>query len=149
MTPPTDRLLVRRLSDSDSLLEVGIGDRPGVAAGLVRAGADVRTTDVHPVEVPDGVRFRLEDVTAVDTVEPFHQVETVYALNCPPELHRPIRELAERVDARFCFTTLGLDQPEIPVDRETLLAEPDPNAGTVRVTLYVAKLDAPTGCGPQ
>lgn len=152
MTRPTDRLLVRRLSDSDSLLEVGIGDRTGVAAGLVRTGADVRATDVYPVAVPDGVQFRVEDVTAVDTSEPFHRVETVYALNCPPELHRPIRELAERVGATFCFTTLGHDQPAIPVERETLTGEydpEDPGSGTVRIILYVAKLDEPTGPGPR
>jgi hypothetical protein len=129
------------LADSESLLEVGIGDRIGVAAGLVRAGADVRATDVRPIDVPEGVRFRVEDVTAVEEPDPFHRVETVYALNCPPELHRPIQDLAESVGARFCFTTLGHDQPAIPVERETLAAERDPDdagAGTVRVTLYVA-----------
>lgn len=145
MPRPTDPLLVRRLTDAESLLEVGIGERTGVAAALTRAGADVRATDVRPVDVPEGVRFRVEDVT---TTEPdqFYRVETVYALNCPPELHRPIRDLAEKVGATFCFTTLGHDQPAIPVERETLTAERDPDdpgAGTVRVTLYVAEPGEP------
>ncbi|WP_239685668.1 UPF0146 family protein [Halolamina pelagica] len=61
-----------------------MGDRTGVAAGLVDAGADVRATDVHPVSVPDGVRFRVEDVTTVDEPDAFHRVDVVYALNCPP-----------------------------------------------------------------
>lgn len=150
MPRPTNPPLVRRLSHAERLLEVGIGDRTDVAAGLVAAGADVRATDVQPVAVPDGVTFRVEDVTAVETIEPFHRVETVYALNCPPELHRPIRDLAEQVGATFVFTTLGHDQPAIPVERETLTAHrnpDDPGSGTVRVTLFVAEMRDTGDCG--
>jgi len=133
MPRPTDPLIVRRLRDADRLLEVGIGDRTGVAAGLVAAGADVRATDVYPVSVPDGVRFRVEDVTTVEEPDAFHRVDTIYALNCPPELHRPIQKLAARVGAEFRFTTLGFDEPSIPVRRESL------TDGDLRVTLYTAE----------
>lgn len=154
MTRSTDRLLVSRLSDAarlspdadgvrlpeerrSSLLEVGIGERPGVAAGLAVAGADVRATDVRALPVPDGVRFRVEDLTTVEELDAFHDVDVVYALNCPPELHRPLRDFARRVGAACFFTTLGTDQPAVPVEREQLteLVDGDP----VRVTLYVAE----------
>jgi len=137
MARSTDRLLVSRLSDADRLLEVGIGRRPGVAAGLTAAGADVRATDVHQFPVPDGVRFRVEDVTAVEELDEFHDVDVVYALNCPPELHRPLGEFARRVGASLYFTTLGTDQPAVPVEREQLTDTVD--GDPVRVTLYVAE----------
>lgn len=133
MKRETDHLIVRRLRGAERLLEVGIGDRTGVAAGLVAAGADVRATDVRPVTVPEGVRFRVEDVTAVGEPDAFHRVDTVYACNCPAELHRPIRALANAVGATFRFTTLGYEEPVIPVERERLGGGDEP-----RVTLYTA-----------
>jgi len=132
MNSDTDPSIVRRLRGAETLLEVGIGDRTGVASGLVDAGADVRATDVYPVSVPEGVRFRVEDVTTVDEPAAFHRVDIVYALNCPPELHRPIADLAAAVGATFVFTTLGYDVPSIPVEREQL------GGDGPRVTLYTA-----------
>jgi hypothetical protein len=154
MARSTDSLLVSRLSDADrlspeadgfrspeerrsSLLEVGIGERPGVAAGLAAAGADVRATDVHEYPVPAGVRFRVEDLTAVGEPDAFHDVDVVYALNCPPELHRPLRAFSRRVGADCFFTTLGTDEPAVPVEREQLTDTVD--GDPVRVTLYVAE----------
>lgn len=127
---PRRRALVEHLSDYSRLLEIGIGRRPEVAADLVAHGADVRSTDVDPVDVPDGVRFRVEDVLDVDSdrLSEFHRVDAVYALNCPPDLHRPILQLALAVDAPFLFTTLGYDEPTVPVDRRMVGPE----------TLYVA-----------
>ena len=133
MKHETDPLIVRLLRDTERLLEVGIGDRTGVAAGLVDAGCDVRATDVRPVSVPEGVRFRVEDVTTVDEPDEFHRVDTVYALNCPAELHRPVYDLAEEVGATFRFTTLGFEEPAIPVEREAL-----GGGDTPRVTIYTA-----------
>ena len=132
----TDAPLVSRLAALGRLLEVGIGNRTGVAAGLVAAGADVRATDVREVTVPDGVRFRVEDVTSVEEPDSFHDVEAVYALNCPPELHRPLRALAAAVGADCYFTTLGGDPPAIPVESEQLVETVD--GAPVRITLYVA-----------
>lgn len=133
MQRATDPLIVRQLRGADRLLEVGIGARTGVAAALAAAGADVRATDVVEQSVPDGVRFRVEDVTTVDDPDEFHRVDVVYALNCPPDLHRPIRDLAESVGATFRFTTLGYDEPAIPVQRESL------TDGEKRVTFYTAE----------
>lgn len=133
MERATDPLIVRQLRGVDRLLEVGIGGRTGVAAALADAGADVRATDVVEQSVPEGVRFRVEDVTTVDDPDEFHRADVVYALNCPPDLHRPIRDLAERVGATFRFTTLGYDEPAIPVRRESL------TEGENRVTFYTAE----------
>lgn len=143
MNTPSRAALVERLSDYGRLLEVGIGARTAVAASLAAAGHDVRATDVVDVDVPEGVRFRGEDVTRVATPDAFHDVDVVYALNCPPELHHPVRDLANALGVPFCFTTLGHDQPAVPVTRETLVDE----AGRP-FTLFVANADRP-GAGGQ
>jgi hypothetical protein len=128
----TREALVDQLRGFDSLLEVGIGTRPDVAAALAETGADVTATDVHDRETPDGVTFRRDDVVARserDDPGPSYRVDAVYALNLPPELHRPTRAVADAVDAACYFTTLGGDQPAVSVRRVTLPGE----------TLYVAR----------
>jgi hypothetical protein len=136
---PTDACpaLVRRLASYDSLVEIGVGRRPGVARELADSGVSVTVTDVHDpreagVAIPDAVRFVRDDVVAASEAADPHRcyrAAAYYALNCPPELHRPIRTLARRHGADFLFTTLGGDQPAIPVARETLPGE----------TLFVAR----------
>jgi hypothetical protein len=131
---PTDArpALVRRLADSRSVVEIGVGRRPVVARALAERGVSVTATDVREVPVPEGVAFVRDDVVqASESADPHpcYRAETYYALNCPPELQRPIRRLARRHDADFLFTTLGGDQPAIPVTRETL----------PRGTLFVAR----------
>jgi uncharacterized protein len=120
--------LVSELAAYDVLVEVGIGRRTDVARALADAGRRLTATDVYPREVPDNVAFVLDDVTDPD-LGIYADADAIYALNCPPELHRPIRNLARRVDADFLFTTLGGDGPAIPVSRRTLPTE----------TLFVAK----------
>ncbi|WP_439028559.1 UPF0146 family protein [Haloarchaeobius sp. DT45] len=112
----------------DAAVEVGIGNRTDVAAGLVARGVRVTATDVHERAVPDGIRFVRDDVTDPD-LDVYRDAGVVYALNLPPELHRPGWEVATRADADFVFTTLGGDQPAIPVQRETIPGD----------TLYVAR----------
>jgi len=124
----TRRAIVDRLSDFDRLVEVGVGNRTDVAAALADAGAIVTATDVSPREVPAGVEFAEEDVLDPDP-ERYREADAVYALNLPPELHRPTLDVARRHDAAFLFTTLGGDQPAVPVERETLPGE----------TLFVAR----------
>lgn len=118
MRPATRDALVARLGRHDRLVEVGIGNRPDVAAALVDR-ASVTATDVHDRPVPEGVRFVRDDVTAPD-VSVYRDADALYALNLPPELHRPTWDLARRCGAAFLFTTLGGDGPAIPVDREPL-----------------------------
>ena len=128
MQHPTREALVDALAAFDTVVEVGIGHRSDVAAALVERGLGVTATDIHERPVPDGVTFVRDDVTDPDP-SVYADADAIFALNCPPELHRPIRNLARSVDAVFLFTTLGGDPPAVPVDRQTLPGE----------TLFVAK----------
>ncbi|MGM0604093.1 MAG: UPF0146 family protein [Halobacteriota archaeon] len=120
MEPPPRRAITTYLRRYDSLLEIGIGRRPEVADALALAGARVAAIDVHDRSVPDGVAFRVDDVVArseSETIPAYYDVDAIYGLNLPPELHRPTARVADRVGAACCFTTLGFDEPAISVDR--------------------------------
>jgi uncharacterized UPF0146 family protein len=116
------------LARFDRLVEVGVGHRTVVAGALAARGREVVATDVHERGVPDGVAFALDDVTDPDRAV-YEGADAVYALNSPPELHRPLLDAAEAVDAACLFTTLGGDQPAVPVERVTVASG----------TLYVAR----------
>ena len=126
--------LATRLVTYDRLVEVGIGRRPEVAAALVDAGCDVTAIDVFDAPVPDGVRFVRDDVIARRDAldghpgEPY-DADAIYGLNLPAELQSPARDVAYAAGADFLFTTLGFEEPVVPVARETVGAE----------TLYVAE----------
>jgi uncharacterized UPF0146 family protein len=115
----TRRAIVARLSAFETAVEVGIGRRTDVAAALADRGVAVAATDVRERAVPEGVAFVRDDVTHPDRAI-YEGAGVLYALNCPPELHRPAADLARAVDAPFLFTTLGGDPPAVPVARETL-----------------------------
>lgn len=70
-------------------------------------------TDVYERPVPDGVAFVRDDVTDPDPAV-YRDADAIYALNCPPELQRPARDIARRVGAEFLFTTLGADPAVVP-----------------------------------
>ncbi|WP_247730869.1 UPF0146 family protein [Halovivax limisalsi] len=118
-----DAELVAVLSRYDRVVEVGIGRRPDVAAALAARGVDVTATDVHERAVPDGVRFVRDDVVDPDS-SIYADAAAIYALNLPPELHRPLAALADRVGADALFTTLGADRPQVPVERRSLDSQP-------------------------
>jgi len=111
--------LVRRLSAAGSVVEVGVGNRPDIAAALTARGVDVTVTDVHERAVPEGVRFVRDDVTE-PTLSVYQGADIVFARNLPPELQGPLRRVARRVDADCWFTTLGGDPAVVPVDPEQL-----------------------------
>ncbi|SDK81934.1 UPF0146 family protein [Natronorubrum texcoconense] len=120
--------LLETLSEYDRVVEVGIGRRTDVAAALADCGVAVTATDVHDFESPSNVRFVRDDIVDPD-LDRYADADAIYALNLPPELHRPTLEVAREVGADFLFTTLGGDQPAVPVERRTV------DAGT----LYVAR----------
>ena len=130
--------IARKLRGFGRLCEVGIGRRPEVAATLASRGCAVTATDVVDRPVPDGVRFVRDDVVGAANrsvagdaaVDDAYRVDCVYALNSPPELHRPLVAVARRVDAAACFTTLGGDPPAV---------EATPLALDGGDTLYVAR----------
>ena len=125
--------IVDRLARHARVVEVGIGRRPDVAAALAERGVDVTATDVVTRDVPESVSFVEGDVTDPDPAV-YADADAVYALNCPPELHRPLRAVSIDADAVCCFSTLGGDQPTVPVEREQL------SGGE---TLYRAREDGP------
>lgn len=100
-------------------MEVGVGNRPDVAGTLAGRTRDVVATDVSERPVPDGVTFVRDDVTDPDPAV-YRDADAVYALNCPPELQRPTRDLAHRIGAEFLFTTLGADPVLVPATPTTL-----------------------------
>ena len=126
----TRAALVSRLSDYDSLVEIGIGRRPELASALADAGLDVTVTDIRQRPVPENVSFALDDITDPDR-SVYTGADVLFGRHLPPELHRPAWELAAELDVPLLFTTLGTDPTLIPVSRETL-------PGT---TLFVAAPD--------
>jgi uncharacterized UPF0146 family protein len=126
--PETLDALVARFAEFDAAVEVGIGRRSVVADALAETDTDVVATDRRVRSVPDSVRFVVDDVTDPDPAV-YADADLVYALNLPPELHRPTLGAARQTGATFMFTTLGTDQPLVPVEREMLPAE----------TLFVAR----------
>jgi len=111
--------LADRLARFDSLVEVGVGRRPAVAGLLAERGHEVIATDLRERAVPDGVSFAVDDVTDPDP-SVYAGADAVYALNLPPELHRPTLALARRVDAALAFTTLGGDPPTVDAEPEAI-----------------------------
>ena len=111
--------LVDRLCRYDRLVEVGVGVRPAVAVGLAERGCRVVATDVHDRSVPGPVRFVRDDVTDPDLAV-YRGADAVYALNCPPELQRPLADVAEAAGAACLFTTLGADPAVVDAAPETL-----------------------------
>ncbi len=116
------------LCDYERVVEVGIGRRTDLAAALAQQGIAVTATDVYDRDTPDGVRFVRDNVVDPDR-SVYADADAIYARNLPPELHRPALAVARAVDADFLFTTLGGDQPAVPVERKTIREG----------TLYVAR----------
>lgn len=122
MRAETRHSICAHLTQFEQVVEVGIGNRPAVARTLAEAGLTVTATDIQERAVPANVRFVRDDVTQ-PTHAVYAEADAIYALNCPPDLHVPIRDLARSLDIPFRFTTLGADPPAIPVERETLPGE--------------------------
>jgi hypothetical protein len=116
------------LASYERAVEIGIGRRSDPARALAERGVSVTATDIHDRDVPEGVRFVRDDIVDPDPAV-YASADVVYARNLPPELHRPALEAARNADADFVFTTLGGDQPAVPVERKTIASG----------TLYVAR----------
>lgn len=151
MVSSTRRALVDELAEHDRLVEVGVGDRPEVARALADRGCRVVAVDIDPGSrtraaanerrdgpVAGSLRVRRGDVLALaegtsesesgPIADGRNAVDAVYACNLPAELQRPTVALADRLDAVCAFTSLGFEEPVVPVRRRSL----------GRTTLYVA-----------
>jgi len=120
--PDVNTALVDRLCRYDHLVEVGVGARPAVAGRLAKRGCRVAATDIYDRSVPKPVRFVRDDVTDPDP-SVYRGADAVYALNCPPELQRPLADVAEAAGAACLFTTLGADPAVVDAAPETLSGE--------------------------
>jgi len=112
---------------------MSVPSRSGSAAGATRseALAEREYRSLRPISTTAtcrGVRFVRDDIVDPDPAV-YASADVVYARNLPPELHRPALEAARNADADFVFTTLGGDQPAVPVERKTIASG----------TLYVAR----------
>jgi len=116
---PRCAALCARLGAYDAVVEIGIGRRSAVAAALAARGVSVTATDVRPRAVPRNVRFVRDNVLDPD-LDVYRGAGAIYALNSPPDLHRPIRSIARAIDVPFLFTTLGADPLAIDASIETI-----------------------------
>lgn len=103
----------------DRAVEIGVGTRPAVAAELASRGREVAATDVVERSVPAEVSFVRDDAVHPDPAV-YRGADLVYALNCPPELQRPLVDLARDADATWAFTTLGADPVTVDANPRTL-----------------------------
>lgn len=133
MTHHDRGLLEERLGRYERVLEVGIGERTGLAERLHHAGIDVLAVDIARVSVPDGVEFLRADVRSLDS-DRIGPVDAVYARRLPPELHKPSARLAARAGADLYFTTLG---GEFPIVETQTLTGPDE-------TVYTRQIESDT-----
>ena len=136
MRPATVEALANRLERYDPIVEIGIGHRPAVATELATRGVTVTAADIVDRETPSGVEFHRDDLTDPER-SLYEGAEALFAQNLPPELHRPMAELAQAVGAECLFTTLGGDPPLVDVRRETVSGE----------TLFVVQSRYGADCG--
>lgn len=111
--------MIDYVSEYDRVVEIGIGRRTELARALSNRGVSVTATDVSDRDVPADVQFVRDDIVDPDP-SVYADADAVYARNLPPELHRPALEVARGADADLLFTTLGGDQPIVPVERKTI-----------------------------
>ncbi len=111
--------LVDRLARYDELIEIGVGNRPEIAAALAERGRRVTATDLYDRSVSPPVRFVRDDVTDPDLTV-YAGADALYALNCPPELQRALVDAAAAASADCLFTTLGADPAIVEATPETL-----------------------------
>jgi uncharacterized UPF0146 family protein len=79
-------------------------------------------TDLTVPDVSDRIDAVADDVTDPDPTV-YADADAVYALNCPPELHRSLCAVAREVGADAFFSTLGTDPPAVEAVPETLHGE--------------------------
>lgn len=132
MESRTRRALADRLRPFDPVVELAIGRQPAVARALAATNA-VTATDRVDRRVPAGVEFLRDDLTD-PSPDRYAPVEALYALNLPPELHRPALRLAESLEVPLAFTTLGNEGPIVPIETRERLP---------RGTLFWARADGP------
>lgn len=116
MRVDVEQATVPAIYSVDSAVELAIGERTALAGSLSDYGVSMTATDIVPRNVPTGVTFIIDDLT-----NPTHQIyeaaDVLFACRLPEELHQPAATLSAGVEVPLYFTTLGFEEPSIPVDR--------------------------------
>ena len=105
------------------MTEVAIGADDTVAAALIDRGVTVYATDIRPQGIHPDIHLQVDDlVAAAGRADPgaVYLSPVIYARRLPAELQRPLRTVAERVGARWLFTTLGFEEPIVRTRRQRL-----------------------------
>lgn len=92
------------------LVEVGVGRRDQTARELDAEGYEVLATDVRDVGDSVSVDFVRDDVTSPD-LSVYEDSALVYSVRPPYEIHAPLRDVAERVDAGLLVAPLADEPP--------------------------------------
>ena len=111
------------LADAGRVTEVAIGGDDAVAAALIDHGVTVYATDIRPQTVHPAIHLQVDDlVAAAGRPEPgaVYRSPVIYGRRLPAELQWPLRTVAERVGARWLFTTLGFEEPILRTRRQRL-----------------------------
>ncbi len=91
---------------SGKVVEIGIGRYHCVAKKLAEIGFEVVATDLKELDVPEGVKFYVDDVTNPD-LNIYRGARLVYSLRPPPELHDSILQVAKKVGADCMIRPFG------------------------------------------
>jgi len=95
--------------DAETIVEVGVGERDGVACTLVQEGYNVTVTDVRnhrELGIDEGLDFVRDDVTQPDS-SVYQDSDLIYSLRPPYELHGAIEELSQEVGASLLIAPIG------------------------------------------
>jgi len=91
---------------SGKVVEVGIGHYHCVAKNLIKKGLKVVATDFREVEVPDGVKFFVDDIMNPD-LRIYKGASLIYSLRPPLELYPFIVSVAKAVNADCLIRPFG------------------------------------------
>ncbi len=87
-------------SSADKVIEVGVGETPTVLEELCRklSRCNLLATDIEEKHVPENVEFYLDDIQDPDRAI-YQDADLIYSIRLPTELYRPLREIADEVEA--------------------------------------------------
>lgn len=104
------------LGRPETAVELAIGNRDEFAVTLAAEGVSVVATDIAPCETSDAIQFVRDDLRDPEMAL-YEAADVLYARRLPAELQAAAAALAERVACPLYFTTLGFEEPVIPVER--------------------------------
>jgi len=89
-------------------VEVGIGNNPGAALRIHKAGIPVRCTDIHRKEVSPEIVFTVDDIFDPDLAV-YSGTDVIYAIRPAEEMIPPLIALAKKIDCDLLVYHLGFE----------------------------------------